>query len=264
MPIHDWTRVQSGLFHEFHQSWSIRIKDALNGGVLTKGYYALVEQKVDGPEPDVIAVEMKKRSKPPVGTSAAMLDPPKAALTARVASDAAQYARKANRISIRHPLGDVVAVIEIVSPGNKDSRNSLRSCTERSRSYATASLSSICSRRPTAIRRGFIKPSGTNSPTTLLNCLRASRSLSSRTRPGMGSPRTSSRWALDSRCRTCHYSWHPERTSSSRWKPLTRRHGPSARNRSASSSNRQPHETAAHDHRRGLDDPPDEVAPGSR
>jgi len=126
-PIHDWTRVQSGLFHEFHQSWSIRIKDALNGGVLIKGYYALVEQKVDGPEPDVTAVEMKKRSKPPVGTSAAMLDPPKAALIARVASDAAQYARKANRISIRHPLGDVVAVIEIVSPGNKDSRNSLRS-----------------------------------------------------------------------------------------------------------------------------------------
>src|SRR6476659_9518976 len=41
MPIHDWTRVQSGLFHESHQSWSIRIKDALNSGVLTKGYYAL-------------------------------------------------------------------------------------------------------------------------------------------------------------------------------------------------------------------------------
>ena len=30
MPIHDWTRVPSGLFHDFHQSWSIRIKDALN------------------------------------------------------------------------------------------------------------------------------------------------------------------------------------------------------------------------------------------
>jgi hypothetical protein len=36
MPIHDWTRAQPGLFHEFHQSWSVRIKDAL------------VEQKVDG------------------------------------------------------------------------------------------------------------------------------------------------------------------------------------------------------------------------
>ena len=130
MPIHDWTRVQSGLFHEFHQSWSVRIKDALNGGVLTKGYYALVEQKVDGPEPDVIAVEMKKRAKSPGGT-VATLDPPKTSLTARLSSDAVRYARKANRISIRHPLGDVVAVIEIVSPGNKDSRNALRSLVEK-------------------------------------------------------------------------------------------------------------------------------------
>ncbi len=51
MPIHDWTRAQAGLFHEFHQSWTVRIKDALNGGGMPKGYYALVEQKVDGPEP---------------------------------------------------------------------------------------------------------------------------------------------------------------------------------------------------------------------
>jgi hypothetical protein len=131
MPIHDWTRVQSGLFHEFHQSWSVRIKDALNGGLLLKGYYALVEQKVDGPEPDVIAVEMKKRANPPSGAPTATLDPPKAALTAHIASDAVRYARKANRISIRHPLGEVVAVIEIVSPGNKDSRNSLRSFVEK-------------------------------------------------------------------------------------------------------------------------------------
>ena len=118
MPIHDWTRVQSGLFHEFHQSWSVRIKDALNGGVLANGYYALVEQKVDGPEPDVIAVEMKKRGGQTGGSPTATLDAPKIALTTHVASDAVRYARRANRISIRHPLGEVVAVIEIVSPGN--------------------------------------------------------------------------------------------------------------------------------------------------
>lgn len=131
MPIHDWSRVPSGLFHEFHQSWSIRIKDALNS-LLPKGFYALVEQKVDGPEPDVIAVEMKKRGQaPPGGASTAIVAPPKAAQTAYVAADALRYARKANRISIRHPLGEVVAVIEIVSPGNKDSRNSLRSFVEK-------------------------------------------------------------------------------------------------------------------------------------
>ena len=131
MPIHDWTRVQSGLFHHFHQDWSVEIARTLNRGLLAKGYYALVEQKVDGPEPDVIAVEMKKRAKPAGGSPTATLDPPKAALTAHIASDAARYARRANRISIRHPLGEVVAVIEIVAPGNKDSRNSLRSFVEK-------------------------------------------------------------------------------------------------------------------------------------
>jgi hypothetical protein len=131
VPIHDWTRVPSGLFHDFHQAWSIEIRNALNGGLMPKGFYALVEQKVDGPEPDVIAVEMKKRPKPPSGAPTATLEPPKTTLTAHTPSDAVLYARKANRISIRHPLGEVVAVIEIVSPGNKDSRNSLRSFVEK-------------------------------------------------------------------------------------------------------------------------------------
>jgi hypothetical protein len=131
MPVHDWTRVPSGLFHDYHQAWSIEIRNALNRGLMPKGYYALVEQKVDGPEPDVIAVEKKGRDKGAGGAPAAVLEPPKAALTAHVASDAVRYARRANRISIRHPLGEVVAVIEIVSPGNKDSRNSLRSFVEK-------------------------------------------------------------------------------------------------------------------------------------
>ncbi len=26
MPIHDWTRVDAGLFHDFHQSWSIALR----------------------------------------------------------------------------------------------------------------------------------------------------------------------------------------------------------------------------------------------
>ena len=57
MPAHDWSRIPAGLFHEFHQSWSVRMKDALNQGILPDGYYALVEQRLQGPEPDIIAVE---------------------------------------------------------------------------------------------------------------------------------------------------------------------------------------------------------------
>src|SRR5205085_4229785 len=36
------------------------------------------------------------------------------------------YAGRANRIVVRHHLGRIVAVIEIISPGNKDSRAALR------------------------------------------------------------------------------------------------------------------------------------------
>ena len=36
------------------------------------------------------------------------------------------YVRRANHVAIRHAMGRVVAIIEIVSPGNKDSRNAIR------------------------------------------------------------------------------------------------------------------------------------------
>ncbi len=37
-----------------------------------------------------------------------------------------RYARKTNRVAIHHELGEVVAVIELVSPGNKDRQHSFR------------------------------------------------------------------------------------------------------------------------------------------
>ena len=41
-------------------------------------------------------------------------------------TESARYARKANRVTVRHADGDVVAVIEIVSPGNKESRHAIQ------------------------------------------------------------------------------------------------------------------------------------------
>jgi hypothetical protein len=128
MPVHDWTRVDAGLFHDFHQSWSVEIKNTLNGGVLPKGFYALVEQRVGGPEPDVIAVETGRgrKAKPDRGRPLAIAAPPRARVIHALEKEAAVYAQKANRITVRHPLGAVVAVIEIVSPGNKGSRADVR------------------------------------------------------------------------------------------------------------------------------------------
>jgi hypothetical protein len=54
---------------------------------------------------------------------AVALHPPKARFVIR--SKPVGFAGKANRITIRHPDGDVVAVVEIVSPGNKESRHAL-------------------------------------------------------------------------------------------------------------------------------------------
>jgi hypothetical protein len=128
MPIHDWTRVPAGLFHDFHQSWAGELRKALNSGIMPDGYYAYVEQKLGGPEPDVIAVDAggSKKSKRGDRGGTALLEAPKTRVVDRLESDAVLYARKADRVVIRHHLGEAVAIIEIVSPGNKESRSNFK------------------------------------------------------------------------------------------------------------------------------------------
>jgi hypothetical protein len=41
MPVHDWTRVEAGIFHDFHTVWAVAIRNALNDGLLPKGYYVM-------------------------------------------------------------------------------------------------------------------------------------------------------------------------------------------------------------------------------
>ncbi len=44
MPVHDWTRVDAGIFHAFHTLWIVKLMGGLNAGLLPKGYYAMAEQ----------------------------------------------------------------------------------------------------------------------------------------------------------------------------------------------------------------------------
>jgi Protein of unknown function (DUF4058) len=125
VPIHDWTRVSAGTFHDFHQGWTIEIRNRLNSGVLPDGYYAMADQRVSGPEPDVIALQL--RSPEPKGGLIVAETPPRIQRAARLETETTVYARKANRIVIRHELGRVVAMIEVVSPGNKDSKHAVAS-----------------------------------------------------------------------------------------------------------------------------------------
>jgi hypothetical protein len=125
MPIHDWTRVPAGLFHDFHQSWSVRIKDSLNAGRLPRGVAALVEQRAGPREGDVLAIEGKNgllQSENPKSADVATLERPVARIVRRTTKEI--YADRANRIVVRHHLGRIIAVIEILSSG-KDSRAAL-------------------------------------------------------------------------------------------------------------------------------------------
>src|SRR5712691_4702818 len=56
MPVHDWTRVEAGIFHDFHVAWIPEIRKVLNGGLLPEGYYALAEQHAGRAIADVLTL----------------------------------------------------------------------------------------------------------------------------------------------------------------------------------------------------------------
>ncbi len=135
MPIHDWSRVPAGIFHDFHHALIEQIKRALNGGLLPPDYYALAEQVAAGLGPDVLTLHT-----PPLGGDGdadrgiqrpadergggLLLAPPKTRPIAE--AEMAYYRRKQSVVAVRHVSGDrVVAIVEVVSPGNKSTRNAL-------------------------------------------------------------------------------------------------------------------------------------------
>jgi hypothetical protein len=126
MPIHDWTRAEAGDFHHFHQTWIPLLAAALNSGGLPPGFMALAEQVTGRPIPDVVTLQ----SRLPMGGVAVA---PAPAPSARVIQkfERINYAKRADRVVIRHGRGRVVAIIEIVSPGNKESRHAIRSFVEK-------------------------------------------------------------------------------------------------------------------------------------
>ncbi len=126
MPIHDWTTVSAGTFHNFHFLWTATLANRLNAGLLPAGFFAMAEQVVGGPEADVLTLQTRQPPEADVGGVALAATPPTATFVFPAAQESERYARKARRIAIHHGLGNVVAVIEIVSPGNKDSRHALR------------------------------------------------------------------------------------------------------------------------------------------
>ncbi len=135
MPIHDWSNVPPGLFHHFHQNWTVEICDNLNDGRLPDGHYALVEQRAVGLVQDVLTLRERQRQDDPLpltGGGLAVADaPPKAWLVSR-AEDEELYATRANRVAVRAADAHLVAVIEIISPGNKANKQALHALVSKS------------------------------------------------------------------------------------------------------------------------------------
>lgn len=98
MPIHDWGHVKAGIFHDFHHALVEQIKRDLNAGVLPPDCYAMADKVAE--------------------------------------TDSEYFRRKQSRVAIRHMSGHrVVAVVEVVSPGNKSTRPALERFTRKSTEF---------------------------------------------------------------------------------------------------------------------------------
>ncbi len=130
MPMHDWTKVDAGIYHHFHSAWIIEIHRALQR-LLPADFYSLAEQHAGGYGPDVLtltSVEVNNSR----GTGLTTITRPRTKLFQETPADF--YRRKQKSVVVHHVTGDrVVAIIEVVSPGNRNSKNGLRAFVKKSR-----------------------------------------------------------------------------------------------------------------------------------
>jgi hypothetical protein len=107
MPVHDWTRVDAAIFHAFHHGWITELSRALNRGLLPPEYYALSEQVAGG-----------------------------------LAGDVATLGRAEGKaVAVRHVRNhQMVAMVEIVSPGNKYNQTGLNAFVRQARDTLAADI----------------------------------------------------------------------------------------------------------------------------
>lgn len=125
MPVHDWTRVDAGIFHDFHVGWIPELRTTLNSGLLPPGYYALAEQHAGPTIADVLTLHASPEPTerlsplPPITGGTAVADAPPRVRRKQTVEPTELALRRT--LAIRHVSGHrLVAVIEILSPANKD------------------------------------------------------------------------------------------------------------------------------------------------
>jgi len=134
MPIHDWTQIFDGAFHDFHQSWIVHIRNRLNSGLLPEGYYAAMEQVIGGPNSDVVTLDawhpisddkQVTSYRPDFSGGVALAEHPPN-VKYQFESERQFYADKSDHIALRHVSSHrLIAVLEIISPGNKNNNRAL-------------------------------------------------------------------------------------------------------------------------------------------
>ncbi len=111
MPIHDWTRVSTGTWHDFHLAWIAGLQLSLNDGVLPSEYYAQTQNTPTPLEPDAPTFQTEE------------INPE---------DELIGYTLKRRTIVIRHNSDDrIIALLELVSPGNQASQHGIRSFVEK-------------------------------------------------------------------------------------------------------------------------------------
>jgi hypothetical protein len=112
MPMHDWTRVDAGIYDDFHHEWISEVKRALNRGFLPADYYALAEQVAAGFGPDVLTLQDLTVATDYNGGRVATQPRPKTTYYTELPGEFQQ--RKKSMVAVRHVSGDHIdAIFEI-------------------------------------------------------------------------------------------------------------------------------------------------------
>jgi Protein of unknown function (DUF4058) len=130
MPMHDWTRVYAGIYHAFHHEWISAIHRAILKQ-LPADYYCLPEHQGAGFGPDILTLKNQEADSSSSGGTTT-LTRPKTKVT--METEGEFYLRKKKSVVIRHVSGDrIVAMIELVSPGNKNATHTFRQFVRKAR-----------------------------------------------------------------------------------------------------------------------------------
>lgn len=135
MQVHDWTRVKAGTFHDFHNAWIIHLKESLNAGLLPSDYYAQSEQRTAEIIADILTLRRPatKFAPPDSEGGVAVAEALPAVSKTMPAAESQTVAMKQRRLVVRHvSRHDVVAMIEIISTGNKDRPAAVESFVQKS------------------------------------------------------------------------------------------------------------------------------------